>query len=271
MNYPGAFLAILGLNCLMLSASAGQTTGSRIAPPTAPTVPEDPTLFASPTTRDHIGRIVVPVKINGRGPFRFIVDTGASDSTVSPQLAQTLGLQPTQDAILLDGITGSSRVPSVHIDMLQAGDLTFKSLRLPVVWAPVMAGADGILGIAGLKAERIIVDFKRNRVSIARARDVVPPAGFVRIPAHRLENGLIMINADVGWVRARAIIDTGAERSLGNLALRDALRAVRERNLKRRDDRRLRLDTGRCAWRAAQHSHHRPGSRENRRRDTGIW
>ena len=84
MNYPGAFLATVGLNRLMLSASAGQTTGSRIAPPTAPTVPEDPTLFASPTTRDHIGRIVVPVKINGRGPFRFIVDTGASDSTVSP-------------------------------------------------------------------------------------------------------------------------------------------------------------------------------------------
>lgn len=231
MNYPGAFLAILALQCLMLSASVGQTTGTRIAPPPVPsTVPEDPTLFASPTTKDHIGRIVAPVKINGKGPFRFIVDTGASDSTVSPELAQTLGLQATEDAILLDGITGTSRVPSVHIDVLQAGDLTFKSLRLPVVWAPVMGGADGILGIAGLKSERIIVDFRRNRVTIARARDVIPPAGFVRIPAHRLENGLIMINADVGWVRARAIIDTGAEHSLGNLALRDALRAVRSRS-----------------------------------------
>jgi hypothetical protein len=228
MNGFVAVLALASLQYLMLSEGFAQSTGTRL-PSELPVAPEDATLFATPTTKDHIGRIVVPVMINGRGPFRFIVDTGASDSTVSPQLAQTLGLKSTEDAILLDGITGTSRVPSVGIDELKAGDLTFKAIRLPVVWAPVMAGADGILGVAGLKSERIVVDFARNRVTVSRARDVAPPPGFVRIPAHRLENGLIMVNADVGWVRARAIIDTGAERSLGNLALRDALRALRER------------------------------------------
>src|SRR5688572_17412347 len=44
-------------------------------------------LFASPTRIDRIGRIVAPVYINGQGPFRLVVDTGASHSTVSPQLA----------------------------------------------------------------------------------------------------------------------------------------------------------------------------------------
>jgi predicted aspartyl protease len=169
--------------------------------------------------------------INGRGPYRFMVDTGASDSTVSPQLAQTLGLTAAEDTILLNGITGTSRVPSVGVDRLQAGDLIFKALRMPVVWAPVMAGSDGILGIAGLKSERIVVDFAHNRVTISHSYDERPPPGFVRIPAHRLENGLIMIYADVGWVRARAIVDTGAEHSLGNLALRDALRVVHERRI----------------------------------------
>ena len=48
--------------------------------------------------------------------------------------------------------------------------------------------------------------------------------GFVKIPAVRLASGLMTIDARIGWVRARAVIDTGAERSLGNLALRDALR-----------------------------------------------
>ena len=225
---------LAALQAAGLKAGSAQQTGTRL-PPAAPQVPatdsapEDATLFASPTTRDHVGRIVAPVMINGRGPYRFIVDTGASDSTVSPQLAQSLGLAPTEDAILLNGITGTSRVPSVLVDRLQAGDLIFKELHMPVVWAPVMAGSDGILGIAGLKSERILVDFAHNRVTISHSYDVRPPAGFVRIPAHRLENGLIMIMADVGWVRARAIIDTGAEHSLGNLALRDALRAVRER------------------------------------------
>jgi hypothetical protein len=234
MNRLTAAFSIGCLQWLALSAGSAQTTGTRLPAPAPVEAAPDPTLFAAPTTRDHIGRIVAPVMVNGRGPYRFIIDTGASDSTVSPDLARTLGLQPTEDAILLDGITGTSRVPSVLVDRLQAGDLTFKSVRLPVVWAPVMAGSDGILGIAGLKSERIVVDFAHNRVTISHAREVRPPDGFVRIPAHRLENGLMMIFADVGWVRARAIVDTGAERSLGNLALRDALRAVRERRGERK-------------------------------------
>ncbi len=49
----------------------------------------------------------------------------------------------------MDGITGSAQVAFVTIDRLQAGDLTIDATELPVVWAPVMAGADGILGAAG--------------------------------------------------------------------------------------------------------------------------
>jgi predicted aspartyl protease len=192
-------------------------------PPAA--VPDDTTLYASPTRKDRIGRILAPVMINGRGPFRLIVDTGASYSTVSPQLVQTLGLQPSEDApFLVNGITGSARVPSVLIDHLQAGDLNFYSVRLPVIWAPVMAGADGILGAAGLKEERIMVNFSRNRVTISRAPRALAPRGFQRVHATLMSNGLLTVEVRVGGVRARAVIDTGADRSLGNQALRDALR-----------------------------------------------
>lgn len=186
---------------------------------------EDATLFASPTRKDRVGRIVVPVMINGRGPFRLIVDTGASYSTVSPQLAQTLGLVPDINTpFILNGITGSARVPSVPIDDLQAGDLRFHSIRLPVIWAPIMAGADGILGAAGLKDERIMVEFDRNRVTIVRSRPGLPPRGYQRVHAELTNNGLLTIEVRVGGIRAQAVIDTGAERSLGNQALRDALR-----------------------------------------------
>src|SRR6266581_1494818 len=148
-------------------------------PPAAP--PDDTTLYASPTRKDRIGRILAPVMINGRGPFRLIVDTGASHSTVSPELAQTLGLQPSSEVpFLVNGITGTARVPSVPIDQLLVGDLVFRSIRVPVVWAPVMAGADGILGVAGLKDERIIVDFMRNRVTISRSSRNTAPRGFMK-------------------------------------------------------------------------------------------
>ena len=58
-----------------------------IPPAPSASAEKDDLLFASPTTRDHIGRVVVPVTLNGQGPFRFIVDTGANHSTISPQLA----------------------------------------------------------------------------------------------------------------------------------------------------------------------------------------
>jgi predicted aspartyl protease len=185
-------------------------------------------LFASPTTRDHIGRVVVPVMINGRGPFRFIVDTGANHSTISPGLARELGLTPSDAAsIVLDGITGSAQVSFVTIDRLQAGDLTIEGTALPVVWASVMAGADGILGAAGLKEKSLLVDFQRNRVTISHGVEAALRANTMKVHAVRLAGGLMTLETRIGGVPVRAVIDTGAERTLGNLALRNVLRARR--------------------------------------------
>jgi len=189
----------------------------------APPQPEQ-LLFASQTRKDRVGRMLVPVMINGQGPFRLIVDTGASYSTVSPRLAEALGLLPSDaEPFLVNGITGSARVPSIPIQHLQAGDLHLRDVRLPVIYAPVMADADGILGAAGLKNERILAEFTRNRVTITRASPGVAPRGYRRVHVDMMSNGLMTINVRVGGVRARAVIDTGAERSLGNAALLDAL------------------------------------------------
>ena len=40
--------------------------------------------YAAPTLRDRIGRIWAPVLINGRGPYRLVLDTGASHSAWAP-------------------------------------------------------------------------------------------------------------------------------------------------------------------------------------------
>ena len=201
------------------------TAQAAIGNPPPAAAPDDTILFASPTRKDRIGRILAPVMINGRGPFRLMVDTGASYSTVSPQLVDTLGLESSDEyPFVVNGVTGSARAPSVPIEILQAGDLELRSLRLPVIWAPVMAGADGILGAAGLREERIMVEFARNRVTITRPPIGLAPRGFQRVHATLMDNGLMTVDVRVGGVRAIAIVDTGAERSLGNQALRDALR-----------------------------------------------
>jgi hypothetical protein len=186
---------------------------------------EEESLFALPTTFDHIGRVVVPAMVNGKGPFRFIVDTGATHSTVSPGLVRALGLKPTEmPSIVLNGITGTAQVSAVTIDTLQTGDLIVDGLVAPVVWAPVMAGADGIFGAAGLTEKTLSVDFERNRVRVGRGVEPALRKEAMKIHAARLTHGLITLESQVGRVRTLAVIDTGSERTLGNLALRDALR-----------------------------------------------
>jgi predicted aspartyl protease len=203
-------------------------------------------LFASPTRLDHAGRIVAPVMIDGKGPFRFIIDTGASSSTISPQLATTLGLTPAgqtttgqttisqsqrmtgQRTMIVNGITGTQAVPSVSIGRLEAGDLVIQEMQLPVIWAPLMAGADGILGIAGFREESLFVDFRRNRVVISRSMRASNRVGYDKVPAKVLEGGLMAVKGRVGGVAVTAIIDTGSERSLGNAALQSALYAKRD-------------------------------------------
>jgi predicted aspartyl protease len=212
------------LSSVFLAGFALQTARAQ-----SPVIPApDVTVFASPTRLDQIGRVLAPVMVNGQGPFRFIVDTGASQSTISPRLAQTLGVDQTAERPMrVNGITGTADVPSVTIHRLQAGDLIIEEARIPVIWAPLMADADGILGVAGLKNEYLLVDFRNNRVKISRSRASATPMGFSRVDGKRLGDGLLTVVAHIGGVRVQAVIDTGSERTIGNTALRDALNGWR--------------------------------------------
>ncbi|MGH8287602.1 MAG: aspartyl protease family protein [Steroidobacteraceae bacterium] len=216
------------LQCALLAgpihAAEGARTARSVAGPQGASVPAQQLLYASPTTLDHAGRIVAPVMIDGRGPYRFIVDTGAGYSSISPGLAMFLGLDSVPKAVLeVNGITGSASVPSATIRLLSAGDLRIADQRLPIIWAPVMAGADGILGVAGLTHDCITVNFKWNRVQISRCDWLQVPVYGEGIRAIRLTGGLIAVPARIGSVRLQAIIDTGSAHTLGNLALRAAL------------------------------------------------
>jgi predicted aspartyl protease len=221
-----ALLSSLGPPAAAAPVSTPQISGQpRSDRPLSKAESEEASLFALPTTHDHIGRVVVAAMVNGKGPFRFIVDTGATHSTVSPRLVHALGLQPSAvPSIVLNGITGTAQVSAVTLERLQAGDMTFDQLVAPVVWAPVMAGADGILGAAGLTGRSLSVDFERNQVRISRGVEMAVRAEALKIHATHVTHGLMTLSMEVGRVHGLAVIDTGSERTLGNLALRDALK-----------------------------------------------
>lgn len=201
---------------LATSASAAAAT------PQAPK-PQD-LLLACPTTRDYVGRVVAAVMVDGKGPFRFIVDTGANDSTISPKLARSLGLAPSiSKPLRIAGITGTAIVPSVSIESMRAGALVIANSQLPVIWSPIMTGADGILGAAGLAEDSLLVDFRHNTVSIRSAGEAAVPPGYARVQARRLRGGLLSVPGEVGGVPVDAIVDTGSPQTLGNMALYRAL------------------------------------------------
>lgn len=180
-------------------------------------------LFASPTRLDRVGRIVVPVLIDGKGPFRFLVDTGADGSLVSAALVSQLGLVPYRlSNEQVEGTTGTEDLPWVTIDSLSIGSIVKRDLRMPVSSSPVMSGLDGILGMAGFGAVRVLVDFHNNKVAVNRSTRTLPTS-YLDIHAQRSPGGLLIIPARVGDIPVAAVIDTGATETLGNAALRKAL------------------------------------------------
>jgi predicted aspartyl protease len=179
--------------------------------------------YVAPTNRDQIGRIWAPVFINGRGPFRLVLDTGASSSGVTAMVALALGIPTDQSPpMMLRGVTGSATVPTIRVDTLSVGDVAVDSPVLPIV-PDALGGAEGILGSEGLKNKRIFIDFHHDKIIITYSRDERSARDFVTVPFKSVRGQLIVIDAFVGHVRTKAIIDTGGQTTIGNMALRDAL------------------------------------------------
>jgi len=229
------------LAAVMLATSHANAHGieNAISPPPLPPLdfqkPEEVLVVApepryvAPTLRDRIGRIWAPVHINGQGPFKLVLDTGANRSVVTEDTARLLGKAIERTAtVQLHGVTGKAQVPTIEVHSVEVGDLLLDGRKMPVV-QDVFGGAEGALGTEGLADKRIYIDFKHDAISILRSKGQGPAPGFRRIPV-KLRNGrLLMFEMTLGGVRTKAMLDTGAQTTIGNKSLREAL-ARRTRN-----------------------------------------
>jgi len=219
-----AIIALL-LPCFCSSAEPARTIAAPQPPGAAPqpeVAAEPEPQFVAPTRRDRIGRVWAPVLINGKGPFRLVLDTGATHSALTADAAEALGVaQSGAEQMILHGVTGSATVPTIVVEHLVIGDLDLPTQRVAIV-ANALGGADGVLGTEGLLDKRITIEFHNDRITIARSRMERAGFRFITVP-FKLVNGLPVADAQIGGVLAKAIIDTGGEGTIGNLALRDAL------------------------------------------------
>jgi predicted aspartyl protease len=181
-------------------------------------------VYVAPTLRDRIGRIWAPVKIDGKGPFRLVLDTGASHSAITSRVANQVDDASAQLVnVLLHGVTGSAVVPALKVRSMEVGDMLIQPTTLPIV-ADAFGGAEGVLGREGLMDKRIFADFGRDVLTIAKSHDKRAPQGYKVIPLTLTGAGLLAADVRIGSVKVRAIIDTGGEQSVGNLALLEALK-----------------------------------------------
>jgi predicted aspartyl protease len=181
-------------------------------------------LYAIPTLRDRVGRLVAPVLVNGHGPFRFMLDTGASHSVITSALALKLGLVPDESALVsVHGVSGTVIVPSVYLAELTAGALRLESLQVPVLTGSALEDYDGVLGMDGLGGMRVTADFLRDRVTISRSSGRQSSRSYIALPGRLVSHRLLIVDARVGGVKIKAVIDTGASHTLGNPALLAAL------------------------------------------------
>jgi predicted aspartyl protease len=230
----GACAALFGAMALSPQWAGG--TAPEVSPPAAPApnaaaieeladimVEAPEPRYVSPTRHDQIGRIWAPVMINGHGPFRLVLDTGATHSAVTSLVALALGI-PTNESppVILRGVTGYATVPTIRVDTLTVGDLSVDSPILPIV-PDALGGAQGILGAEGLAGKRIFIDFRHDKIVITYSRNERSSRDFVDVPFHAIRDTLVVVNAVIDDVRVKAIIDTGGQTTIANLALRSAL------------------------------------------------
>lgn len=173
--------------------------------------------------RDARDRMTVPVHIGEVGPFAFMVDTGAQRTVLTRQTADRLGLVP-NGSVRLVSVAGIQDVALVTVAELSMGSRRVSGLEAPLVDGEGL-GAEGIVGLDGLKDQRVDIDFTRNRMVIGRAAPVEASADpfAIVVTARRRAGQLIMTEAVIDGVKVDVMIDTGADASIGNLALQRAL------------------------------------------------
>ncbi|HWU74323.1 MAG TPA: retropepsin-like aspartic protease [Sphingomonas sp.] len=214
----GTLLLALGAAFIAAPLLAGEKpAASTPVPAAAPTPVTTPTPAPDSIALNELSRrMTVPVSVADRGPYPFIVDTGAERSVLSQELASSLGLDAGPRARLFD-FTGPSMVDTVRVPSLTLGKLSMPGLDAPAL-ARANLGAPGMLGIDALQGHKVIIDFNRKRMNLVPAKRHAE--GEIVLRTGTKTGQLIVTNALFEGRPISVVIDTGSSLSVGNSAMR---------------------------------------------------
>ena len=180
--------------------------------------------------------MVAPMMVNGAGPFRFIVDTGANRSAVSQALADRLGLTAVGMGDV-NTVSGVISAPMTNVAAFNYGGVELAATRtVPIVQGAVLGGEEGLLGVDGMRGRRLRVDFENRCIEISPADRPLPSRrGWETIQGELRFGHLVVVQGRIRGQAVNVLIDTGSDSTLANPAFRDQLRSGLRVNRDRTD------------------------------------
>jgi hypothetical protein len=164
-------------------------------------------------------RVFVDVRLNGRGPFHFIFDTGAGGFAMYRHVATQLGLH-VEDAGEGSGVGAQTvHVGSTRIGNMQVGDLTFTDVAfdvLPVTDSDQVFGTKPVDGVFGEGMfERVVVkqDYVHKLLTFTLPQAYSYKGSGTVVP-FTLPAQIPVVDGTLDGVSGKFGIDTGARSSL---------------------------------------------------------
>lgn len=189
--------ALLGLSACLLPQTAQAKDALRI-----------------PLQFNEAGLPHVPVSFGDKGPYRFVIDSGASINGINVKLAPELGLMA-RTKIRLTGAGGTEISPLYLIRDIGINDAHFyKEMIFVGLRKPPFEGAAGMLGAGFVTGWPSEFDFDAAELRIHEngrpdfsAYHMVPSR---RLPAGSPDEHKVLVDVTLDGMALKLIVDTGA-------------------------------------------------------------
>lgn len=208
------FSSCLFASALLLLAATGSLSAQSAPPPaSAPQSASISDQAATPHTApmtERFGKPYVMVTINGRGPFRFVIDTGTgADAFVTPALASELQLPNFAEAVVSDpSHQGSERVPTVLLQSVGLAGVEFSNVKAIVHTVTGEAGScQGMLGFTLFRNYLLTLDFPNRQVLLSSG--ALTEDGDRTVLPFRMPDGVPITRLRVDGQGVEAQLDSG--------------------------------------------------------------
>jgi hypothetical protein len=142
------------------------------------------------------GRPVVEVKINGKGPFPFILDTGATDTMIDSDLSHELSLDD------------AGRVKELTIGAIKVTDLAVNQSPVTAMFGKIENPPRGVISAQAFPGYLLTFDYPGKKITLRKG--ALPEANGRTIFVYGADESLPILPVNVAGHEVKVHLDTGA-------------------------------------------------------------